>query len=137
MTFAAFYDTLQTLEEADKLFVDRDKIFAAVTSLLARYGNTFGIFLVHARCTLTDDEIVLTQGNTSKPAKTSSLTECYPVRWLPSGEAYEFTTRRTTLPPVALVHLFNQLTSHIGVRHLYHIYDGSNSMRFPKDPKWV
>lgn len=127
MTFAAFYNALTTLEEADKLFVDRDRIFAAVTSPLARYGNAFGICLVHARCTLTDDEIVLTQGNISKPVKTSSLTEYYPVRWLPSGEAYEFTTRRTTLPLVALVHLFNQLTSHIGVLGLYHKYGGRNS----------
>ena len=118
---AKMYNALPTLEDADKLFVDREGIFAAAATLLAQYGNAFGICLIHAHCTVTEDEIMLAQGNISRPKKVSSLDKFYPERWLPSGEAYEFTTRPTTSPPPALVDEFNQLTSHIGVLGLYHV----------------
>ncbi|KAG5294124.1 hypothetical protein I7I50_04757 [Histoplasma capsulatum G186AR] len=120
-TAATLYNTLPTLEDAEKRFVEREKLFAAVGQLLAEYGNVFGLCLVHAHCILTDDEIMLARGNVSQPEKATSLVEYYPERWLCSGEAYEFTTRPTTPPPAALLAAFNQLTSHIGVLGLYHI----------------
>ena len=118
---AKMYNALPTLEDADKLFVDREGIFAAAATLLAQYGNAFGICLIHAHCTVTEDEIMLAHGNISQPKKVSSLDKFYPERWLPSGEAYEFTTRPTTSPPPALMDEFSQLTSHIGVLGLYHV----------------
>jgi hypothetical protein len=41
-----------TLEDAEKRFFDREKVFAAAASLLARWRNLEGLCLVHAYCTL-------------------------------------------------------------------------------------
>lgn len=121
-TIAKLYNALPTLEDADKLFVDRDRVFAAATSILAQYGNAFGICLVHAHCTVADDEIMLARGNISQPQKISSLAEkYYPERWLASGEAYEFTTQPTTPPPPNLLDIFKQLAFPVGVLGLYYI----------------
>ncbi|EGC47661.1 hypothetical protein HCEG_06876 [Histoplasma capsulatum var. duboisii H88] len=87
VTVATLYNTLPTLEDAEKRFVEREKLFAAVGQLLAEYGNVFGLCLVHAHCILTDDEIMLARGNVSQPEKATSLVEYYPERWLCSGEA--------------------------------------------------
>ncbi|KAG5756989.1 hypothetical protein H9Q72_005616 [Fusarium xylarioides] len=124
---ATIYNQLPTLDEADKRFAERDEIFAQATRLLAEYGFTFGLCLIHAHCTLADNEIMLAKGNVSQPEKVTDLTEYYPERWLPSGEPYEFTTRRTTNPPVALVKALHQLTNHIGVLGLYHIDKDDNN----------
>ncbi|KAL9120742.1 MAG: hypothetical protein Q9187_002704 [Circinaria calcarea] len=113
---AVLYNTLPTLEDAEERFTDREQIFAACKSLLAQYGNIFGLCLIHAYCNLTDEEIMLGSGNVSQPEKTSELTKSYyPERWLSSGKAYEFTTRRTITPPAALIDAFDQRTAHIGV----------------------
>ncbi|KAF4943499.1 hypothetical protein FGADI_13375 [Fusarium gaditjirri] len=120
-TTATIYNQLPTLGEADERFTGRDEIFAKATTLLAEYGFTFGLCLIHAHCTLADNEIMLGKGNISQPEKVTDLTEYYPERWLPSGEPYEFTTRPTTSPPAALVEKLRLLTSQIGVLGLYHI----------------
>lgn len=112
---------LPTLGEAEKRFTEREKMFTAVKALLAEYGNVFGLCLVHAHCTLENDEIMLGRGSVSQPEKSSELETYYPERWLSSGEPYEFTTRPTVAPPGALVEAFGRLTSHVGVLGLYHI----------------
>ncbi|KAK5629208.1 hypothetical protein RRF57_004923 [Xylaria bambusicola] len=120
-TTAVIYNQLPTLDEADKRFTGRDEVFAKATSLLAEYGFTFGLCLIHAHCTLADNEIMLGRGNVSQPEVVKNLAEYYPERWLPSGEPYEFTTRPTTNPPAALVDALRQITSQVGVLGLYHI----------------
>lgn len=105
------YNTLPNLGDADAAFTDREAKFAAVAQLLARHGcaGQFHLCLVHAHCTLADDEIMLARGNISEPTKPAELTEgaaaaVYPERWmLPSGAPYEFTTTRTEAPPAALL----------------------------------
>ncbi|KAH0536514.1 hypothetical protein FGG08_006610, partial [Glutinoglossum americanum] len=120
-TVSVLYNTLPSLGDAEKRFLDREKVFAIVRNLLAMYENAFGLCLVHAHCTLAEDEIMLARDNISQPENVSSLKEYYPERWLPSGEAYEFTTRPTISPPADLIKAFNDLTSHIGVLGLYYI----------------
>ena len=122
-TISALYNTLPSLEEAEKRFVEREKIFATVKSLLATYENAFGLCLVHAHCTLAEDEIMLAMDNISQPENVSSLKECYPERWLSNGVAYEFTTKPTISPPADLIKAFNDCTSHIGVLGLYYVND--------------
>ena len=117
-TMAELYNTLPTLADAEERFTHREQIFVACRSLLAKYENNFGICLVHAHCNLSDGEIMLARGNVSQPEKISKLAEYYPERWLSSGTPYEFTTRLTTAPPVALVEAFNQLTVQLGVLDL-------------------
>ncbi|KAI9861045.1 MAG: hypothetical protein M1813_005474 [Trichoglossum hirsutum] len=95
-TVSVLYNTLPSLGDAEKRFLDREKVFATVRNLLAI-------------------------DNISQPENVSSLKEYYPERWLPSGEAYEFTTRPTISPPADLMKAFNDLTSHIGVLGLYYI----------------
>ena len=120
-TQAILYNALPTLEEADGRFVNREQIFAAVRDLLSEYGFVFGLCLIHAHCTLEDGEIMIGRESESQPEMASTLVQYYPERWLSSGEPYEFTTRPTTPPPVALFDAFKQLTSDIEVLGLYHI----------------
>ncbi|KAI1126950.1 hypothetical protein F5Y10DRAFT_278468 [Nemania abortiva] len=121
MALATIYNRLPTLEVADERFNEREKMFAQLGGLLEQYGNVFGLCLVHAHCTISDDEVMLRRGNVSQPEKLSGLTKLYAERWMSSGEPYEFTTRLTTAPPEALLEAFNRLTSHVGVLGLYHI----------------
>ncbi|KAJ5382384.1 hypothetical protein N7517_000295 [Penicillium concentricum] len=123
---ATLYNNLPTLEDAEKRFIDRETIFTAVGSLLAKYGNHYGLCLVHAHCNLTDEERMLSRGNISQPEIYTLLGNYYPERWLSSGDPYEFTTRPTVSPPAALVDEFNSLTAVIGVLGLYHIGDEVN-----------
>ncbi|KAI9725705.1 MAG: hypothetical protein M1834_009751 [Cirrosporium novae-zelandiae] len=128
-TVSILYNTLPCLGDAEKQFVDRENVFAAVGNLLAQYGNAFGLCLIHAHCTLAEDELMLAKEDISQPEKASSLKDYYPERWLPTGEVYEFTTRPTTAPPAELSNEFKRLTSHIGVLGLYHIDDKSESKK--------
>ncbi|KIH92543.1 hypothetical protein SPBR_03265 [Sporothrix brasiliensis 5110] len=120
-TIAEIYNRLPTLGEADDRFTDREQIFAKVANLLAEYDFAFGLCLVHAHCTITDDEIMLGRGNISQPEKVSGVTKYFPERWLSTGQPYEFTTRPTTEPPTALFNALAQLTGRAGVLGLYHI----------------
>lgn len=120
-TIATLYNRLPTLGEAEERFTERAPIFAALASLLAEYGNFWGLCLVHAHCKLAEGEIMLEKGSISQPKMALELVEYYPERWLSSGEPYEFTTRRTTAPPVGLIKAFNTITSNVGVLGLYYI----------------
>ena len=73
-TDPVIYNTLPTLEEADKRFVERQKMLVTISSLLASYGNKFGLCLVHTHCTLTAGEIMLANGNISGPALLTDTT---------------------------------------------------------------
>ncbi|KAJ6019510.1 hypothetical protein N7522_001577 [Penicillium canescens] len=126
---ATLYNNLPTLDDAEKRFIDREPVFTAVGSLLAQYGNLYGLCLVHAHCTLTDKETMLSRGNISQPEILTLLDNYYPERWLASGVPYEFTTRPTVPPPAALVDEFNRLTADIGVLGLYHIGDEINGKK--------
>ena len=64
---------------------------------------------------------MLSRDNISQPENASSLKEYYPERWLPGGEAYEFSAKPTISPPPDLTKAFNDLTSHIGMLGLYYI----------------
>ena len=122
-TLATLYNDLPTLGEADERFTERTPIFAALDSLLDQYNNAWGACLVHAHCKLAEGEIMLGKGDISQPESALELAavEYYPERWLPSGKPYEFTTRRTTTPPIDLIKAFNSITSNVGVLGLYHI----------------
>ncbi|KAI9780937.1 MAG: hypothetical protein M1835_004379 [Candelina submexicana] len=109
-TVSAMYNTLPSLEDAEKRFIEREKVFATVGNLLAMYENAFA-----------EDEIMLARDNISQPENASLLKEYYPERWPPNGEAYEFTTKPTISPPADLMKEFNDLTSHIGVLGLYYV----------------
>ncbi|KAI4173800.1 MAG: hypothetical protein LQ343_002735 [Gyalolechia ehrenbergii] len=128
-TVSALYNKLPSLSEAEEQFVSRSAVFATVGKLLGTYNHAFGLCLVHAHCTLAEDEIMLTRANNiSEPEKTSSLAEhgdnYYAERWLASGEAYEFTTRPTESPPAQLMEAFHELTARYGgVLGLYYVHD--------------
>ncbi|KAI9817594.1 MAG: hypothetical protein M1826_001580 [Phylliscum demangeonii] len=93
-----------------------------LTPLLAAYGGMFGLCLIHAHCSLAEGEVMLADGHVSQPVKRSEISgPCYPDRWLPTGEPYEFTTRATTDPPIELMIAFARLTGAIGVLGLYYI----------------
>lgn len=128
---AALYNTLPSLGEAEERFVDRDAVFAAVSNLLAPYGSKFGLCLIHSHSTLYDGEIMLAQGDVSQPVLMSDTpsTSIYPDRWLPTGEAYEFTTQPTEAPPKELMAEFGRLTGSISVLGLYYAGTADHSIQ--------
>ncbi|KAL5331526.1 hypothetical protein ACEPPN_001060 [Leptodophora sp. 'Broadleaf-Isolate-01'] len=93
------YNKLPTLGDADDTFVDRDNVFKILAVLLAEYGNTFGLCLVHNHCKLIEGEIMLQKGNMSQPEKLENAGVYYPNRWLSGGVPYEFTTKQSPTPP--------------------------------------
>jgi hypothetical protein len=115
------YNSLPTLLEADRCFKNREKVFSDLAKLLAKYGNTFGICLVHTHCRLSEGEIMLERDDTSEPVCLTDIERLYPERWLPSGFPYEFTSRPTETPPEELFNEFRLITQEIGVLGLYHL----------------
>lgn len=120
-TTSALYNALPTIDEAIEIFVEREKVFKAIKPLLTKYGNAFGVCLVHAHCTLDDGEVMLARGDVSQPEKESSIGEYYPERWLPTGEPYEFTKTPTTTPPAELFNEFRRITGFSDVLGLYYV----------------
>ncbi|KAI9807719.1 MAG: hypothetical protein M1826_004486 [Phylliscum demangeonii] len=118
----SMYNSLPTLGEAEVRFTDRAGMMTKLAPLLAAYGGMFGLCLIHAHCSLAEGEVMLADGHVSQPVKRSEiLGPCYPDRWLPTGEPYEFTTRTTTEPPAELLLSFARLTGAIGVLGLYYV----------------
>jgi hypothetical protein len=55
-------------------------------------------------------------GSVSEPLRG---VECYPERWLSSGDAYEFSNKPTLEPPAELLLDFAQIVGNIGILGLY------------------
>jgi hypothetical protein len=104
---AALYNSLPTLERADAGFTNRPKVFSDLAPLLAGYDNQFGVCLVHAHCTLSEGERMVSRGNVSEPV--SGGGPAYPERWLADGTAYEFSATPTPVPSPELVSEFKRV----------------------------
>ncbi|KAJ7791380.1 hypothetical protein B0H13DRAFT_1747171 [Mycena leptocephala] len=121
---ASLYNSLPTIEEADKNFVDRTQLFSKLAPLLAAYEYKFGVCLVHAHCKLEEGEMMVASGHISEPQKDL---QCYPERWLASGEPYEFTTESTATPPAELFTEFKAVVGSIDLLGLYAAGDNPRS----------
>ncbi|KAF1844443.1 uncharacterized protein K460DRAFT_379386 [Cucurbitaria berberidis CBS 394.84] len=115
------YNAFPTLLEANNRFTNRKQVFFDLTKLLSRYGNAFGVCLVHTHCGLLEGEIMLEKDDISQPVSVSEAGRYYAERWLPSGVPYEFTSRPTETPPEALFNEFKAMTQDAGVLGLYHV----------------
>ncbi|TFK33433.1 hypothetical protein BDQ12DRAFT_657919 [Crucibulum laeve] len=104
--YASLYNKLPTLIDAHNRFTDRDAIFAKLSPVLAKYGQNFGVCLVHAHCEVAEGEIMISDGNISQPQR--RVTKCYAERWLASGEPYEYTRTPTQSPPKELLKQFRE-----------------------------
>ena len=105
-TVAALYNSLPSVDDADKKFINRDQIFSKIAPLLAAYDNKFGLCLVHRHCSLEDGEIMVATGNVTQPERN---VECYPERWLATGEPYEFNRTPRPSPPRELFEEFQKM----------------------------
>jgi hypothetical protein len=123
-TVVALYNDLPLVEDADRKFVDRPQIFSKLAPLFAAYDNQFGACLVHAHCKLEDGEMMVASGNVSQPKRN---TQCYPERWLGSGEPYEFNSRPTISPPPDLLCKFKSIVDGIDVLGIYFAGDIQSS----------
>jgi hypothetical protein len=112
----SLYNSLPTIKEANKNFVDRTQLFSKLAPLLAAYEYKFGVCLVHAHCKLEEGEKMVASGHVSEPQKDL---QCYPERWLASGDPYEFTTEPTATPPAELFAEFKAVVGSIGLLGLY------------------
>jgi len=106
---AALYNTLPSLQDAsDRVFGvygGLNKFLKHLAPAFASYLDDFGICLVHRHFTLQDEERMISSGVVSKPGVG---VECYPERWLASGEPYEFSSEPTRELPVDLVKKFQE-----------------------------
>ncbi|KAF1963922.1 hypothetical protein BU23DRAFT_635940 [Bimuria novae-zelandiae CBS 107.79] len=59
------YNSLPTLLEANDRFKDREQLFSNLARLLSKYGNVFGVCLVHTHCELLKGEIMLEKDDVS------------------------------------------------------------------------
>lgn len=113
-TVSTLYNSLPLIHEANKKFVNRDQIFAKLAPLLSAYDNQYGVCLVHRHCKLEEGEMMVasTSGMVSQPERN---VECYPERWLATGEPYEFTRKPTRAPPQKLLEEFQKIVQVDGV----------------------
>jgi hypothetical protein len=113
---ASSYNTLPSVEEANAKFSNRDEIFSKLGPLLAKYNSQYGVCLVHRHCDLQEGEVMVATGNISKPEKD---VQCYPEKWLATGEPYEFSKEPTVPPPEELFKEFQKIVENVGVLGLY------------------
>lgn len=120
MATAALYNALPSLEEADAKFVNREHIFAKLAPVLAKYDRKFGVCLIHRHCDLEEGEMMVATGNISQPERNVT---CYPDRWLPTGEAFEFSRNQAPSPPQELFEEFRGIVQGLGVLGLFNVQD--------------
>jgi hypothetical protein len=125
-TIAALYNSLPSVDAADKMFVNRDQIFSRLAPLLAAYDNKFGLCLVHRHCALEEGEMMVATGNVTQPERN---VDCYPERWLATGEPYEFTRTPIPSPPRELFEEFQKIVHAVDVLGLFYIQDEQRSGR--------
>jgi hypothetical protein len=83
------YNSLPSIQDADKRFQNREELLAKLTPLVAKYQNHFGACLVHNHTQLEPGEVmVATSDSVSEPVVSSGT--YYPEKWLASGQAYEY-----------------------------------------------
>jgi hypothetical protein len=107
----ALFNTLPSLDQANKKFSNRKSIFPMLVAVLSGYEDKFGINLVHRHTTLDKGEKMVTIGNVTKPMKD---VKCYPERWLVTGQAYVFNTEPTESPPEELLEKLKAVVDTVG-----------------------
>jgi hypothetical protein len=110
-SIAALYNTLPSLDQANKKFSNREHIFPMLAAVLTGYEDKFAINLVHRHSILKEGEKMVTIGNITEPMKD---VECYPDRWLATGQAYVFNTKPTESPPEDLLEKFKAVVDTVG-----------------------
>jgi len=110
-SIAALYNTFPSLEEADEKFSNRERIFPMLVAVLSGYEDKFAVNLVHSHGKLEEGEKMVTTELINQPMKD---VECYPDRWLPTGQAYGFNTRPTESPPEGLLGKFKAVVDTMG-----------------------
>ncbi|KJA21279.1 hypothetical protein HYPSUDRAFT_42128 [Hypholoma sublateritium FD-334 SS-4] len=116
------YNALPSIEVADRLFTDRNEMLEKLGPILQQYGkNEFGVCLVHRHCELEEGERMVADGNVSQPEKDAK--DAYPLRWLATGEAYEFNRNDTPSPSDELFRSFRSVVGNTAVLGLFYIRD--------------
>lgn len=117
---ATLYNTLLPIMEAHERFVNRDEILSKLQPIFLKYKDRYGICLVHRHCELQEGEMMVGEGFVSKPERD---VECYPERWLATGEPYEFNRQPPITPPESLFKEFREVVGDLGVLGICYIYD--------------
>ncbi len=105
-THEELYNGLSSVEDASYRLGNPKEILEKLTPVFEKYGDKFGVCLVHRHCTLDEGEKMVADGDISQPERDI---ECYPERWLASGEPYEFTRKPTESPPLELLEKFKEV----------------------------
>lgn len=126
---ASTYNELGWLATANSDFTERDAILDQAAKLLAKYEHKWGICLVHRHCSLEEGEIMLATDNVTEPTVPDGTDVLYAERWLSSGQAYEYTTRVTEQPPVALFEALRAIAGGMSaVLGIYHVPPGEDGL---------
>lgn len=119
-TTSQLYNKLPNIIEAHKQFTDRKRILIQLAPLFSKYNKQFGLSLVHRHCKLEEGEKMVADGPISQPTVD---VQCYPERWLATGEPYEFNRRPTISPPQGLLEDFRNITGDNEVLGLCYILE--------------
>ncbi|PPQ81610.1 hypothetical protein CVT26_002977 [Gymnopilus dilepis] len=118
---ASLYNSLPTINVANVVFANRDKVLRDLAELFKDHSQ-FGVCLVHRHCKLEAGERMVAEGNVSQPERVKD-SECYPERWLATGEAYEFSREQTVSPSPELLDKFQHIVGNINVLGIFYIRD--------------
>jgi hypothetical protein len=121
------YNSLRTIVDANKCFVQRDIIFSQLAPLISKYDTQFGVCLIHSHCSLEPGVLMIATGNVCEPQPAD--TPHYPERWLASSEPFEFTTDVTSTPPAELFAEFQRIVGNIGVLGLYFVGASAGTLK--------
>ena len=114
------YNNLPSLQEAQARFHNRQEIFEKLSPLLTRFSNKYGVCLVHRHCILDEGEKMVATGNVTQPQRDI---EVHPLRWLATGEPFEFTTDVTEPPPRELLESFQQIVGNQNILGLFYVHE--------------
>jgi hypothetical protein len=112
------YNTLPSVNDAHNILSSNTHIIQQLWPLLREYEGKFGLCLVHRHCTLQDKERMVTDGLVTEPLITN---KCHPIRWLKSGEPFEFSLGKTEYPPDRLFQDFRLIVGDLTIFGIFYI----------------
>ncbi|KAJ7826592.1 hypothetical protein B0H14DRAFT_2517335 [Mycena olivaceomarginata] len=116
--YAKVYNALPSINEARDIFSANTHIIPQLRPLLRKFEGKFGVCLVHRHCTILDEERMVADGPVTEPLITD---KCHPIRWLKTGEPFEFSLQPTECPPDSLLSEFRQIVGEPSVLGIFYV----------------
>ncbi|WWC71084.1 uncharacterized protein I206_105037 [Kwoniella pini CBS 10737] len=106
-----FYHSLPDLDHALLSIskINFETLLDKVSTLLAPYGDKYGLSLLHRHFSLEEGEIMVESGNIMKPIIPAKEVKLYEKRWDRNGKPYEYSTEQQEPVPSELLKDFRKI----------------------------